>query len=71
MLVAIENDCEAIGRLLHIYGTSEHFGPQQRCQFEELLRHRRQLIAKLAALRTNNMVSGEWNRGNHGDPRRN
>jgi len=59
LLTAIESDSEAIARLLQGCGSSKDFGPEQRDQFETLLRHQRQLIAKLEGLRSNRMASGE------------
>ncbi len=47
---ALEEDSVAITRLLQTCGSSRDFGPEQQRQFEKLLWHRRQLIAKLEKL---------------------
>lgn len=51
LLAAIENDCEAIARLLQTCGSSRNFGVEQRHQLERLLRHRRQLMNRLENFR--------------------
>jgi hypothetical protein len=51
LLASIENDCEAMARLLHSYGSSRHFGPEEQRQFLKLLQHGRRLLANLEILR--------------------
>jgi hypothetical protein len=51
LLDAIERDSVAIARLLETCGSSQNFGPAEQYQFGRLLRHRRELLARLEGLR--------------------
>jgi hypothetical protein len=51
LIEAAERASEAIARILQDCGSSCHFGPDERRQFERLLRHRRLLVARLDRLR--------------------
>lgn len=50
LINAIESDSEAIAGLLRACGSSRDFGPEQQRQFEQLLRRRRKLVARLQQL---------------------
>jgi hypothetical protein len=58
LLETIESASEAIARLLQTCGSSRNFGSNERHQFERLLRHRRELIAKLETLRRSPAQTG-------------
>ena len=49
--VAIEEDSEAIARLLGACASSRDFGVEQLRDFQKLFRHRRRLIVRLEKLR--------------------
>jgi hypothetical protein len=52
LLDAIERHSESMARLLEACGSSRNFGPEERRQFERLLKRRRLLIARLEDLRS-------------------